>query len=79
MLKKMAMEKIIRSKYLCPKCGGHEFEIGEVFMAGSAIAKIFNFEFKQFSTVTCTKCKSTELFKIPKKEIQNLLDFMISK
>jgi len=73
------MEKIVRAKYACPKCGNHEFEIGEIFMAGSVIAKMFNFEFKRFSSVTCTKCKCTELYKIPKKEIQNLLDFVICK
>lgn len=69
----------ILSKYSCPKCGSHEFELGEVFMAGSIIAKILNFEYQRFTSVTCTKCTSTELFKTPKKEIQNVLDFMIGK
>jgi len=69
----------IRTKYSCPKCGNHEFELGEVFMAGSIIAKILNFEYRRFSSVACTKCTFTELFKTPKKEIQNVLDFVIGK
>jgi len=73
------MKTVIRTKYTCSKCGGHEFEIGEVFMAGSVVAKMFNFEFKRFTSVTCTKCTNTELFKTPKKEIQNTLDFVIGK
>lgn len=70
---------LIRTKYSCPKCGSHEFELGEVFMAGSVIAKMMNLEFRRFTSVTCTKCTCTELFKTPKKDIQNVLDFMIGK
>jgi len=73
------MKKVIRTKYSCPKCGSHEFELGEVFMAGSVVAKMFNFEFKRFTSVTCAKCTNTELFKTPKKDIQNTLDFVIGK
>lgn len=74
------MEKMtIRTKYSCPKCDNHEFEIGEVFMAGSVIAKIMNMEFRRFTSVTCTKCTFTELFKTPKKDIQNVLDFVIGR
>ncbi len=79
-MKPVIMNKMtIRTKYSCPKCGNHEFEIGEVFMAGSILAKMFNFEFKRFSTVTCSKCTNTELFKTHKKDIQNVLDFVIGK
>lgn len=74
------MKKVmIRTKYSCPKCGGHEFELGEVFMAGSVFAKMMNLEFRRFSSVTCAKCTFTELFKTPKKDIQNVLDFMIGR
>lgn len=73
------MEKTIRPKYSCPKCGSHEFELGEVFMTGSVFAKLMNFEFRRFTSITCTKCTSTELFKTPKKDIQNVLDFVIGK
>ncbi|MHC1704238.1 MAG: zinc ribbon domain-containing protein [Tenuifilaceae bacterium] len=71
--------KTIRFKYACPKCGNHEFEIGEVFMPGSIMAKLFNFEYRKFCSVTCSKCTNTELFKTPKKDIQNVLDFMLGR
>jgi uncharacterized protein len=69
----------IRTKYSCPKCGNHEFDLGEVFMAGSVIAKILNFEFKRFSSLTCAKCSYTELYRTPKNEVQNVLDFVIGR
>ncbi len=74
------MEKtIVRTKYACPKCGGHEFEIGDAFMADSQIAKFLNFETKRLCTVTCKKCTYTEMYSTSKKNIQNVLDGFVVK
>jgi uncharacterized protein len=67
----------IRSKRQCPKCGNMEYAVGEVYMAGSLASKLFNIKSRKFSTTTCTKCFYTELYKVPIKKIQNVLDFMI--
>jgi len=69
--------KTIRVKYACPKCGNHEFELGSVFMPGSLMAKIFNFEHRRFTSITCTKCKYTELYNLPKESIQYTLDLIV--
>lgn len=69
--------KTIRVRYACPKCSNHEFEVGEVFMPGSIWAKLLNFEFRKFTTTTCTKCSHTELYKHNKDSIQNTLDFIV--
>jgi uncharacterized protein len=71
------MMETIRSKRQCPKCGNQEYEIGEVYMAGSLASKLFNIQNRKFSTVTCTKCFYTEFYKVPIKKIQNILDFMV--
>jgi len=34
--------KKVRAKQPCPKCGCKDFEMGEVFMAGSVATKLFN-------------------------------------
>jgi uncharacterized protein len=70
------MEKI-RSKKPCPKCGNLELEVGQVYMAGSLATKIFNIQNRRFTTLTCTKCQYTEFFKIPMKNIHNVLDFFV--
>ncbi len=69
--------KTIRSKYSCPKCGGHDFEIGEAYIAGSFLAKIFDIQNRKFSSSTCSKCKFTEFYKVDVRQIQNVLDFVI--
>ncbi len=66
-----------RSKWKCPKCSNMGYDLGEVFMAGSLVAKIFNIQNRKFSSVTCTKCFYTELYRIPMKKIQNVLDFFV--
>jgi len=69
--------KTIRTKYACPKCGGHDFEIGEAYIAGSIWAKLFDIQNRKFSSATCTKCRLTEFYKVDIKQVQNVLDFMI--
>jgi predicted nucleic-acid-binding Zn-ribbon protein len=66
----------IRTKKQCPHCGNMNFDLGEVFMAGSLLTKIFNIQNRKFSTLTCTKCFYTEFYRLPMKKIQNVLDFM---
>ncbi len=70
------MEKI-RGKKACPKCGSFEFEIGEAYIAGSFLAKLFDVQNRKFTSVTCTKCQYTEFYRIPVKKIHNVLDFMM--
>jgi predicted nucleic-acid-binding Zn-ribbon protein len=64
----------IRTKKACPKCGGFDFEIGEAYIAGSLLAKLFDIQNRKFTSLTCTKCHYTEYYKIPVKKIQNVLD-----
>ena len=71
--------KKIRVRYACPKCGNNEFELGRVYAPGSRLMKILNFENRSFSSVTCTKCFYTELYKLPKEHIQNALELIASK
>lgn len=69
--------KLVRSKQPCPKCGGKDFMLGEVYMAGSLITKIFNIQNKKFSSFTCLKCKYTEFYQLPAKSALNVLDFFV--
>lgn len=68
---------MVQSKKPCPKCGNNYFTLGEVYMAGSIFTKLFNIQNKKFSTFTCSKCKYTELYQIPAKNVLNVLDFFV--
>jgi predicted nucleic-acid-binding Zn-ribbon protein len=61
------MNQILR--YTCPKCGNKQYEIGEIWAIGSLWARIFEYYSKKFTYISCQKCRYTELFKVPQKDI----------
>lgn len=65
-------------KYTCPKCNGKHYELSEIRTTGSFMMKLFNIQNVKFTTVTCTKCKYTELFKTPSNKAGNVADFFMN-
>jgi len=61
--------------YTCPKCSNTQYEIGEFRAAGGFFTKVFDVQSKRFSTVTCTRCKYTEIFKAESSMLGNIFDF----
>ncbi len=64
-------------KYTCPKCGTRTCEIGEVRTASSFWTKIFNIQNRRFTSVTCSKCRFTELYNLSSKKAGDVLDFFV--
>ena len=60
--------------YTCPKCGNTRYETGEFRAAGGFLSKVFDVQSKRFTTVTCTQCKYTELFKASSSMLGNIFD-----
>ena len=61
--------------YTCPKWGNTEYE-ADVFRAtGGRFAKVFDIQNKKFTTVTCTRCKYTEMYKADTGALGNIFDF----
>jgi Predicted nucleic-acid-binding protein containing a Zn-ribbon domain len=56
-------------KYVCPKCGNKEYELGEMWTISSFWTKVFEYYSRRFTYVSCTRCHFTELYKVPKKQI----------
>ena len=56
-------------KYTCPKCGNKQYEIGEIWTVGSIWTRMFELHNRRFTFVSCEKCRFTELFKVPQKNI----------
>lgn len=59
----------------CPKCKNEEFETEQFAATGGGFTKFFNIQNKRFTTLTCTKCKYTELYKTETSTLGNVLDF----
>ena len=61
--------------YKCPKCGNTRYEIDEIRTTGGMLSKVFDVQNKKFTTVTCSKCKYTELYKTESSMLGNVFDF----
>ncbi len=61
--------------WICPKCGNSSYETDEFRATGGAFAKLFDVQNKKFTTVSCSKCGFTELYKRQTSTLGNVLDF----
>ncbi len=48
--------------YRCPKCSNTEYETGQMRAAGGFWSKIFDVQSRRFTTITCTRCRYTEMY-----------------
>jgi predicted nucleic-acid-binding Zn-ribbon protein len=62
--------------YLCAKCGHTAFESSEMRATGGFFTKIFNVQTKRFTTVSCSHCSYTELYKTDSSTLGNIFDFL---
>ncbi|WP_027338822.1 zinc ribbon domain-containing protein [Halonatronum saccharophilum] len=67
------MSKI--SNYECPKCGNTGYEADQFAATGGGLSKFLDIQTKKFTTVSCTKCKYTEIFKAEMSMLSNIFDF----
>ena len=61
--------------YRCPKCSSTEYEVGQFRAAGGFLSKVFDVQSQRFSTVTCARCKYTEIYKTDTSMLGNVFDF----
>jgi len=61
--------------YRCAKCGNTTYDISEFRATGGFFTKIFDVQSKKFTTVTCSRCKYTEIYKADSSMLGNIFDF----
>lgn len=61
--------------YTCPKCANTQYELGEFRATGGFWTKIFDVQSRRFTTITCERCKYTEIYKADSNMLGNLFDF----
>ena len=61
--------------YKCPKCGNRSFELDEFRATGGIFSKIFDVQNKKFTTVTCSRCTFTEIYRADSSTLGNIFDF----
>jgi predicted nucleic-acid-binding Zn-ribbon protein len=66
---------MVQLNFKCPKCSHPEYEVGEFRAAGGFFTKVFDVQSKRFTTVTCTRCKYTEIYRAESSMLGNIFDF----
>lgn len=61
--------------YVCPKCSCNEYEKGEFRAVGGFWTKIFDVQSNRYTTVTCMRCRYTEIYKADSSMLGNVFDF----
>lgn len=65
----------MQNSWRCPKCGNTSYETDQFAATGGGLSKILDVQNKKFSTVSCTRCRFTELYKAESSALGNLFDF----
>ena len=60
--------------YRCPKCSSTAFETGQMRAAGGFLSKIFDVQSRRFTTVTCARCRYTEIYQADTSMLGNIFD-----
>jgi predicted nucleic-acid-binding Zn-ribbon protein len=60
----------------CPKCGNRQFETGRFQATGGTFSKLFDIQNQKFTTVTCARCRYTEVYKADSNSLNNIFDFL---
>jgi len=64
------------SRFSCPKCNHDVFATSEFRATGGFLTKVFNVQTKRFTTVTCERCKYTELYQADSSTLGDIFDFL---
>lgn len=66
-----------KMQYVCPKCGNKHYETDQFQATGGNFARLFDVQNKKFTTISCTQCGYTELYKARSSQGWDILDFLI--
>lgn len=61
----------------CSKCNHYEYEKDQfAATSGKLLSRIFDFQNRKFTTVTCKKCQFTEIYKTTPGKLESVFDLL---
>jgi uncharacterized protein len=61
--------------YKCPKCNNRQYETDVMSTTGGGLSRIFDIQSRRYTTVSCTQCGYTDIFKKQKgSTLENIFD-----
>lgn len=67
----MAKKKL---NFKCVKCGNDSYETGQFRATGGMVAKVLDIQNRRFTTVTCKRCRYTEIYQASSSALGSLFD-----
>ena len=64
-----------QTEYRCVKCNHNQYDPGEFRATGGVLSKIFDVQNQKFTTISCSECTFTEIYKGDTNSVTNVLDF----
>ena len=61
--------------YSCVKCGGVQYQAGEIRTTGSGLSRFLNIQNQKYATISCRGCGYTEMYRRDGSGLGNVLDF----
>ena len=71
--------RALRAGFSCGKCGFAEYDVLTVSTASGIWSRIFNFQHRKFSAVTCRRCSFTEFYKADATALANVFDLFVGR
>ena len=71
----MEVKEMDSNNWKCPKCGNIGASLDQFQATGGNLAKVFDIQNKRFTTVSCTRCGFTELYRGNTDDVMNVIDF----
>ena len=65
----------MQQAFACTKCGNSQFETAEIRTTGKW-SRFFDIQNKKFTTVSCTQCGFTEIYRGNSSVAGNVFDFL---
>jgi len=72
----LVTENPMSDRYRCPRCSHRQYDTGEIRTTGGFWTKVFDIQNRRFTTVTCQRCRRTELFDIESSKLGSVFDFL---
>ncbi len=61
--------------FTCAKCGNSHYETSQFRATGGFLTKLFDVQSRRFTTVTCARCRYTEIYQADSSMLGNIFDF----
>ncbi len=64
-------------RWNCPKCRHNDYDTDQFRATGGFLAKLFDVQNKRFTTVSCTNCSYTEIYRAKSSALGSIFDLFV--